>query len=181
MVIEQLQKVWEKYPFLKVILVPRHPERFDEVYQLLNSQKIPAVRYSSLSTVSDLGGEKVILMDAMGKLRLCYQISHLALVAGSYVERVGGHNILEPLYYGVPSFFGPHVQNQPDMVDLVNKANCGGVVQMADLVSLIEKMINHKKQRKELGECGLKLVSSLHGSSKRTWNAIEKAIEEKMK
>jgi len=80
-----MTEVWNKFPDTKVLIVPRHPERFSEVAHNLISKNIPFLRYSDLSTKK--GGEKVVLVDAMGVLRKCYQLATLAIVGGSYISR----------------------------------------------------------------------------------------------
>ncbi|MBA2728245.1 MAG: 3-deoxy-D-manno-octulosonic acid transferase, partial [Parachlamydiaceae bacterium] len=108
--LEVMRNIWKKEPSLKVILVPRHPDRFNTVGTLLESLSIPFSRYSQPEGLSNINS-KVILIDAMGQLRNSYQIADLAIVAGSYTEKVGGHNILEPLWFGVPTIFGPHMHS----------------------------------------------------------------------
>lgn len=170
LILEQLQVVWTSVPNLKVILVPRHPERFNEVHQILVANNIPTIRFSTIENRT--GQEKVILIDAMGKLRSCYQIADLAFVAGSYVEKIGGHNILEPLFYGVPVLFGPYMANQPDMVSLVKEYQCGKEVTIDEFSSAAVTLLTDIEEKKLFGERGLRLVGSIKGALERTWATI---------
>ncbi|HSX11650.1 MAG TPA: glycosyltransferase N-terminal domain-containing protein, partial [Chlamydiales bacterium] len=95
-----------------IILVPRHPERFNEVAQLLTQKQIPFFRWSHLQ--ARRGGERVLLVDAMGQLPICYSLSRLTLVAGSFIDHIGGHNLLEPCLYGSPVVFGPYTYAQTE-------------------------------------------------------------------
>ncbi len=107
MFLSALAPVWQKIPHFKVILVPRHPERFDEVAHLIQQKNIPFRRFSEKKK----GNEPLILIDAMGKLNQCYQIADVAIVAGSYVPHVGGHNIFEPIALRCPGPLRPaHAQ-----------------------------------------------------------------------
>lgn len=169
--IKNLHSLWKKYPRLKVILVPRHPERFNPVAYLLQKENIPFQRVSKPTGEST----PVVLGDAMGILRKCYQIGDIAIVAGSYTEKVGGHNILEPCWYGVPVLFGPHMHSQPEMVDLVNEYGAGLQVKPEMLQSTLDDLLANLSKRKKLGSAGLKLVADIHGATQRTWEKIEKS------
>ncbi|HEY5259033.1 MAG TPA: glycosyltransferase N-terminal domain-containing protein, partial [Rhabdochlamydiaceae bacterium] len=83
---EQLTKALADIPNLKILLVPRHPERFEAL-----AKRYPAT-YSKREQLT--GEERIILIDAMGVLPTCYQLSELAIVGGSFVDHIGGHNIL---------------------------------------------------------------------------------------
>ncbi len=100
-----LKELLEKDSFLKIILVPRHAYRFDEVGNIL---KKLALSYSRLSNPRS---SQILLVDQMGVLCQFYEIALLAIVGGSF-EKIGGHNILEPLFYGVPTLFGPYMHKQ---------------------------------------------------------------------
>ena len=131
LILEQMRTVWAELPHVKLMIVPRHPERFNEVAAILEKENIPYMRFSQL----DRGAKnaKVILVDAMGLLRKCYQLADLAIVAGSYIPRVGGHNILEPTWYGVPVIYGPFMHSQPELIELMEEYEAGLQVPMENL------------------------------------------------
>jgi len=104
-----LKPLWKAYPDFRLLVVPRHPERFDEVEKLLLEEGFTVSRLSQGSQPS-----QILLIDKMGHLRTCYQLTDISIVAGSYTTKVGGHNILEPLFYGKPTFYGPHMWSQKD-------------------------------------------------------------------
>lgn len=170
LLIDKFRIFWEKGLPLKVVLVPRHPERFDKVADYLSSQEIPFVRLSA--TKYKKGEEKVILIDSMGLLKKCYQLADLAIVAGSFCEGVGGHNIIEPCWYGVPTLFGPNMNNQLELVDLVKKYQSGLQLQIEDLQGTITSLFTSKIERERLGQGGLLLVDSSKGASEVTLNLI---------
>ena len=94
----------------------------------------------------------------MGLLRKCYQLADIAIVAGSYTTKVGGHNILEPSWYGVPVLFGPYMHTQPDLVELIHEYRAGIQVPIEELPQLLLQLLENPDQRKELGTAGLKLA-----------------------
>lgn len=168
--ISTLQEVWKSYPQLKALVVPRHPERFSEVANLFTKADIPFIRYSELHNKK--GDERVILMDTMGILKKAYQLATVAIVGGSYTEKVGGHNILEPCGYGVPVLFGPYMHSQPELVALVKDYNAGLQVSSEALPSTIIELLESSEKRIAFGQRGKQLMQEMQGATARTWSAI---------
>lgn len=170
--LEALPPVWKQFPDLKVLLVPRHPERFNEVAGILQKKSI---NYRRLSEKKHNGlSAPVILIDAMGLLRKCYQLADVAIVAGSFTPKVGGHNILEPSWYGVPVIFGPHMHTQPDLVDLMKEYGAGIQVEPEKLTDELLSFFQESDRRKLLGDAGLRLASDVHGATGKTCDLIKK-------
>lgn len=174
LVLDALRDVWTKYPKLKVMLVPRHPERFNEVSNILTRKNLPFVRFSAIK--SKTGKEVAILIDAMGVLRKCYQLADIALVAGSYTARVGGHNIIEPCWFGVPVLFGPQMHSQPELVELVAEYKAGLQVSSDKLAGTILECLRDPSKRQALGQGGVQLVNDLRGATNKTWTALQKLV-----
>jgi 3-deoxy-D-manno-octulosonic-acid transferase len=163
------------FPSLKLILVPRHPERFDEVGALITTMGLPFARFSKLDQMK--GNEKVVLIDAMGKLKACYQLASLAIVCGSFVSHVGGHNILEPSAYGVPVLFGPYMHTQTEFLELINKYEGGIQVNKENLIKTLSDLLQSSEKRKKLSEGGKRLTQDLQGASERTLDLLEKKLK----
>lgn len=101
----------------RLLIAPRHPERFDEVAELLRSSKLSWVRRSGLESndatapdKSALGDPDVILLDSIGELASIFRYAAVVFVGGSLVPK-GGHNILEPASVSRPIVVGPHMEN----------------------------------------------------------------------
>jgi len=167
--LDALKKVWERFPRLKVLLVPRHPERFDEVAALLEKEKISFGRWSERASLRD---KRVLLIDAMGQLRKCYQVSTVTFVGGSLTDKVGGHNILEPAYAGVPVLYGPYMYSQPNLLDLMRSYEAGIEVSQENLVFYLEELLENPSKRQEMGKRGLRLVEESKGSTEATYKAL---------
>ena len=165
-ILSSLEKIWDTHPSFKLILVPRHPERFAEVQALLQSK---GVSYSLYSQRGQKTSSRVILIDAMGVLLSCYQIADLALVCGSFTDRVGGHNIFEPILLGVPVFFGPYMHSQRDLRDLVKLSGSGKQVTINELFTAVDSYISNPLQRKVLREHCLVLREEVKGAIDKTW------------
>lgn len=154
-------------------LVPRHPERFLEVEKLLEQKDLSFIKWSDLLAGRPYADEKVVLVDAMGQLPICYHFSRLAIVAGSYIETVGGHNILEPCLYGVPVFFGPHMFSQKELVRLALQAKAGKQVDLAHLRTQVERFFLHPQQQNQMREAALHLMQSSRGATQRTLQLLK--------
>jgi 3-deoxy-D-manno-octulosonic-acid transferase len=173
--LQVLKEIWKHTPDLRVILVPRRPEFFKEVGQFLEKERLRWVNFTDISRRT--GREQVILIDAMGLLRMCYQLSDFALVGGSFTDKVGGHNILEPCWYGKPVLFGPHMQTQLELVDLMAQYQAGVQLTQDQLLPKLEKWMNNPKEAHAIGANGLRLVQDLKGSTKRTLAALEPFLD----
>lgn len=167
----QMQKVWQRDPDIKILLAPRHPERFASVASLLRAQNIPFIALSKLHLKKST--EKVILIDAMGFLPICYQLSELAIIGGSFTDKIGGHNILEPNFYHVPVFFGPYMAAQADLKKIVLTAKAGAQVPLGEIADRLESFFEDAAYRAQLKEATKGLIHSLKGRLGETYRAIE--------
>lgn len=171
-----LQCLWKKFPHLKVLLTPRHPERFKEIVQFLRKRSVAFLSFTELTNGKKPENKQLIVMDVMGQLKNCYQISDLAIVAGSYATHVGGHNILEPCGYGVPSIFGPYMFGQMELLQLVLENQAGLQIPLENLESTLEELIQNPNKRQEIGQAGKRLMEQNRGASQRTVSAIQRIL-----
>lgn len=154
-----------------LILVPRHPERFETVAALLTRKKIPFFRWSKPE--ERRGGERVLLVDAMGQLPIIYSLSRLAIVAGSYTDKVGGHNVLEPALYGIPVFFGPYMSQQSELASYILKVNAGKQVPLAELRSSVGHFFDSPQLEFSLRQATQSLVLFSTKVTQKTLSLIE--------
>lgn len=173
--INLLKGLWRKLPTLKVMLVPRHPERFDEVAALLEQEGVPLLRWSQPQKRQ--GNERLVLVDTVGVLRQCYQLADVAIVAGSYTDKVGGHNIIEPCGYEVPVIFGPYMHSQQELVDLVLTYQAGLSVPLDQLEQVLLTLFSDPVARRRLGDGGRRLIGSFAGATKKTLDEITESLD----
>lgn len=173
--LQQMKTVWDKFPHAKVILVPRHPDRFDEVEKVIQKQGISYCRYTKMKQKGE-EDVKVILLDTMGLLQTCYQLSDIAVVGGSFVSNVGGHNILEPCSYGVPVLFGPYMHSQPELVTMAEQSQAGKQIEMSKVGVTIKGLLERGALRRKIGLCGKQLMAQHRGATERTWKLLQKMI-----
>jgi 3-deoxy-D-manno-octulosonic-acid transferase len=170
-----LDTVWKTIPNLKVILVPRHPERFEAVSKLLEARAIPFVSYTQRAAKT--GQERVVLMDTMGLLRHCYQLAEIAIVAGSFTDRVGGHNIMEPVQLNVPVLFGPHMHTQLDMVEDVLRAKTGLQVTVSELPKTLIHLFGSQAELAQMRQACTHLSDEMQGAAVRTFKTIQDVLK----
>ncbi len=169
MLLGALKEILEKDSNVKVVVVPRHPERFNEVAKLITDLFGSCRRYTN-----PVGSSSIILVDAMGLLGKCYQIATVAIVAGSYTQVVGGHNILEPLWFGVPTIYGPYMYSQPDLVEAVSSYHAALQVPIDLVEGEVEELLKDESKRIKLRDAASYLIESMQGSTERTQSAILK-------
>lgn len=116
----ELREWLSKNKNIKVLLVPRHSYRFSEVRQSLTKC---GFEFSVFSEIKQGASSQIILIDAVGFLNNFYQISNVAVVCGSFTP-VGGHNILEPLFFNKPLLFGPYMETQKRALRSCEKRRC---------------------------------------------------------
>ena len=107
-----------------LILVPRHLERVDEIEELLKTSNLSYEKFTNLESQSHSKSFEVLIVDKMGVLRKFYSIADIAFVGGTLVN-VGGHSLLEPLFYGKTPIFGPYLQNVKDISRDILNLNIG--------------------------------------------------------
>ena len=166
----------KSFPELLLILVPRHPERFEDVRRLLEQQEFGFVR----RTEGDGCGlsRSVFLLDTMGELPLFYAASDIAFVGGSLVP-VGGHNLLEPAALGLPVISGPNVFNAQEIADMfVENGACEVVENSSALAAAIASLVADPEAAAAMGSRGREIVQSNRGSLRKLMGLLEPLIGE---
>lgn len=163
-----------KFPDLKLILAPRHPERFREVAGLLRREKVPFVRRSELGDSDIAGGpvsEKVLLLDRVGELSSVYAIADIAIIGKSFIG-IGGQNPLEPAYWGKPILCGPHMENFPFMKEFY-KEGAAFEVGPDSLAKKIRTLLTDPDLARTAGEKAKTLYASKAGAVAKALEIIE--------
>lgn len=150
-----------------LVLAPRHPERWDEVAQLLQRTGLRFVRRSQGATAES---PDVLLLDSLGELAALYRIARAAFVGGTLVP-TGGHNPLEAMRFAVPVVVGPSMENFRDMAEQFDRAEAWRRVHdAAELGGVWKHWLDSEVAAREDGGRGREIVNSNRG-------ALEKTIE----
>ena len=174
-ILKALIPLWNEFPSLKVLIAPRHPERFSEVAEILLKSSLPFISFSHIQKKT--GNEKIVLIDVMGKLSSFYQIADLAITCGSFEERLLGHNILEPILSGTPVLFGPYMKGQQDLVSLVLSFGAGFQVDLKDLRGKVRDLLRVSDELQALREGGSRLVLDMESSSGKTISSLQSTLQ----
>lgn len=163
---------------LLLILVPRHPERANEVAALLERMNLSYRRRTAINKSDSVlfQGSEVLLVDTIGELMGLYSLSDLVFVGGSLAQ-TGGHNLLEPASVGVPSIFGPNMSNFREIAALVLQYRAGIQISTpADLASVSRTLIKERGQRHTLGQNGLRMMLENGGATERHLEVIARYL-----
>jgi 3-deoxy-D-manno-octulosonic-acid transferase len=170
--LEAYRKVLGSFPDLRMILVPRHPERFDEVAEQLEQSGFVVYRRSQ--TADQLPADwQILLGDTLGELRWWWGLADLGFVGGSFGNR-GGQNMIEPAGYGVCVSFGPNTQNFRDVVHLLLDAQAATVLDRPqDLADWLQAMLTNERQAELLGSRAQDVAKEHRGATSRTTLALQ--------
>ena len=157
---------------IRLVLVPRHPERFKRVKRYLQGQLDSYNCYSDF-IAEPLSKNDFFLLDTLGELMNFYEVCDLAIVAGSFNRRVGGHNIFEPAFYKKPFIYGPYLYNQPAFLQLAKDFDAGKQCQEAELIDGVNRLISSKKEREQLGLRGYKAIKSSENIVEKVYKFIK--------
>ena len=165
----------EKYPNCLLLMVPRHPERFNLVAQQIEDSGMSLVRRSS-SEKTAFENVDVYLGDTMGDLSLLYASSDVAFVGGS-LKPLGGQNILEPAALGLPVLFGPHVFNFPDISRWAIEVKSAVMVDNAqELYEQIDLLFTNDCLRQERGKAGKDLIQKHKGALQKNIDMLSRFL-----
>ena len=159
-------------PELLCIVVPRHPERFDEVFAVAQSLNLNTTRRSLGQRIE--ADAQVYLADSMGEMWLWYALSNACFVGGSLNEPGGGHNILEPIALHVPTVLGKNYFNFQTIVDEFVQADAVKVVEDAEqAAAVLMTLLEDAEQANTLNQAAQKIMQLNTGSLKKHIQVID--------
>jgi 3-deoxy-D-manno-octulosonic-acid transferase len=158
----------DKHPRLRLVVVPRHPERFEAVARLLAASGMPWQRRTALELEGANPQARVLLVDAVGELGAWWGTARIAFVGGSLGDR-GGQNMIEPAAYGAAISFGPNTRNFRDVVERMLARQAAVVVHDPDeLAAFVERCLIEPSYATALGQRACALVAEQLGAVHRT-------------
>jgi 3-deoxy-D-manno-octulosonic-acid transferase len=161
-----------QYPSLLLVLVPRHPERFEHVANLCLEQQLTLAKRSENTIIND---EQVWLLDSLGELMAAFALSDIVTMGGSFSE-IGGHNPLEPALFNKPVIVGHNMSNFNEIMQQLRQEDA--IIELTDntptnessaqLVNEISGLLQQPTKQQSLGENALKVVLQNQGASEKT-------------
>lgn len=156
---------------IRMLIAPRHPERFEEVARLINSSGFTLARRSEKHrSTSD-----VILLDSIGELAAVYRFASVVFVGGSLAP-TGGHNIIEPAAYAKPIIVGPHTFNFRQIISDFRAADALTEVESNELAEALIHLLTNSDEAQASGERAQAIIERNRGATLCALAAIEEAI-----
>jgi len=160
-------------PDARLVLAPRHPERFAAVGTLLQRSDLSWQRRSDGHFDPN---RDVVLLDSIGELRWVYRAAAIAVIGGSFCAR-GGHNLLEPAAWARPVVFGPHMENFAEIATTFVARGCGLQTDSDGLGDALIRLAKDPLLAKTMGQDARTVVEESRGATERTLQAIEPWLE----
>ena len=160
----------QKFPELRMVIVPRHQERFAEAAGLITRHGLKVRRRSSDGALTDgrWNDDSVILVDTIGELRHWWGVANIATVGGSFSDR-GGQNMLEPAGYGAAVSFGPDTRNFRQIAsNLIEHGGAVRVANEAELKQFVQRCLQDIPAADALGRAAKEVVQRHRGATART-------------
>jgi 3-deoxy-D-manno-octulosonic-acid transferase len=159
-------------PRPRLLIVPRHPQRFDEVAEAVAAQGLTAMRRSQAGWPEVASRADVLLGDSMGEMAAYVAMADAAIIGGSLLP-FGGQNLIEPCALGVPVVVGPHTENFAQAADEAIEA--GAACRTADATDAIDTalaLLADPAKRAAMGEAGTRFAHAHRGATQRTLQAL---------
>jgi 3-deoxy-D-manno-octulosonic-acid transferase len=173
------QELSPLYPALRLVLVPRHPERFTEVAALLERSGVAWDRRSKFENRAARPDARVLLVDVVGELGAWWGTASIGFVGGSLLNHRGGQNMIEPAAYGVAVSTGPTTHNFRDVVRLLKERQALAVVYSGEeLTAFVRRCLREPAFAQELGDRAKALVAEQLGATARTVELLETLLGE---
>jgi 3-deoxy-D-manno-octulosonic-acid transferase len=173
-VLVALKRVQRYVPDVLLVLVPRHPERFNSAEKLCEKHQLRVVRRSSGHSVDAL--TSVFLGDTMGELLVYYGLAQVAFVGGSLVD-TGCHNVLEPAAMGLPVITGPSQFNFQTICEQLSEY--GALMKVADetaLADAVVKLLQDQTSLQQMGQAGRLAVAANRGALQRIYALVVECL-----
>ncbi|QSL87382.1 lipid IV(A) 3-deoxy-D-manno-octulosonic acid transferase [Pseudomonas atacamensis] len=174
-VLDAHRRLLANHPDALLILVPRHPERFNSVFELCQHEGFATVRRSTGANVD--AQTSVLLGDTMGELLFLYALADSAFVGGSLVPN-GGHNLLEPAALAKPVLSGPHLFNFLDIAAQLREAGALAEVDDAEGLAVeVQRLFELPRDAQRMAEAGLAVMRRNQGALQRLLDGLARLIQ----
>ncbi len=163
---------------IMLVIVPRHPQRFDQVAVDVQSAGLRFTRRSQALPGWTEKRPEVLLGDSMGEMAAYYKLSDVVIIGGSFLP-VGGQNLIEACALGKPVVMGPSTFNFGEAARLARDAGAMRQVPNAlEAMQEVRRLLRDERSRQTMSDAGLKLVAANRGATEKTVALIESALEE---
>ena len=188
-ILDVFRTVKQKFPDLRLLIAPRHPERASRIEKLVSKCGFDAIRISQLSRQNlpaTRGGvqpvahnETVFILDTIGQLKAIYRLATVVFVGGSFIPH-GGQNPIEPAILAKPILFGPYRSNFKEVTDVLLDRQAAILVNSGcELKENLLRLLADSSERTEIGIRARQSVEISRGATKRCVNLIKEIFDKK--
>lgn len=174
LMVSVFERLRNDFPELNLIIAPRHPERFRRAEDLVKAKGLDYVKRSEFGIPGterrNIEG-KIVILDTIGELASAYGIADIAIIGGSFVNH-GGHNPLEPAFWGKPVICGPHMENFPFIQDFY-RDDSAKKTDAEGLYDVLRELILSPEKRKAMGDKARDLYNEKSGAVNRALEILE--------
>ncbi|WP_419418979.1 lipid IV(A) 3-deoxy-D-manno-octulosonic acid transferase [Legionella sp. D16C41] len=175
LILTRLNKLKAHIPNLLLLIAPRHPERFQKVYQLSSKMGFKTGLRSQIN--QEISNKDVIILDSIGELLTFFKLSHYAFIGGSLIP-IGGHNILEPIAMQTPVISGKYVHNFKAICKSLESAHAMILVDNADeLIDKIIELYENQDKRQALIDNATQILNENKGTVTHYLQQIDKLLK----
>ncbi len=188
-ILDAFSLIKKRYEKVRLIIAPRHPERFDNVAEMIDNRGLTYVRRSNIkgsggsrsdpsrrpASGGQGAGADIILLDTIGELSRAFSRGSIAFIGGSLVP-VGGHNILEPAYWSKPIIFGPYMNNFPISKEFLEKSAAIQVTHADNISETVVDILLTEEKAAELGKNAKAIVEKNKGAVNKALQLVRRLI-----
>ena len=175
-IIDAFCKLRIEFPDLKLIIVPRHPERSDSVLKILENRNINSNISSRIP--NEMNSLSAVVINTTGLLNSLYKLANVAFIGGSLLNKYGGHNIIEPASNKCAFIVGPYMRNFKDILGLFKDQHaCMEINNSDELFNAYKELLNNNELRVNMIDNASMVVSNNSGSSEKQYKYIIEIIK----
>jgi len=175
-IIDAYCKLRIEFPDLKLIIVPRHPERSDSVLKILENRNINSNISSRIP--NEMNSLSAVVINVTGLLNSLYKLANVAFIGGSLFNKYGGHNIIEPASNKCAFIVGPYMRNFKDILGLFKDQDaCMEINNSDELFNAYKELLNNNELRINMIDNASMVVSNNSGSSEKQYKYIYEIIK----
>lgn len=178
LILDAFARLKEEMGDMTLIIAPRHPERFDDVEKIFNQRGIRYIKRTEMDSVDYITRIKetgVILVDVIGELASLYSVCDIAIIGGSFLGR-GGHNPLEPAFWGKPILCGEDMSNFP-FIDEFYKDGAAIRTSEDNLYNDLKQLLLSEDKRVNMGKRAMKMYREKTGAIMRSIEILERYLK----
>ncbi len=164
----------DRHKGLNLVIAPRHPRRFDDVWGLMKKEGVYCIRRSELGEGGRMTGT-VVLLDTVGELSLVYRAADIVVMGGSFIPH-GGQNPLEPAYWGKPVLCGPHMENFPFIKEFYD-SGAARETSAEDLSMDLDDLLASTEKRGKMGGLARAILEGNRGAVDRAIRIVDSLTE----